>query len=282
MLQKMLMASAIVLVSVAAHAETSSQSEFFYQTPAGKSDVSVTLGYKTMTIKPDGATEDTKINGLYKSGVAYEYGINEMFAIEGKLSFNSLENDASPKIKESGLEDPEVTLKGTSGMDWGRLRYGASLGLGLEKRKVKSNGDENAASGGFSLTPYIGADANVGPGILGGRLSYRYNMERTIEVPVGSDEKRKEGNVLGLSAFYEYFVTDVVLGGAINYKSLAATKDGDDNEVGKSYDITGISLYSRIPMGTWDLVPKIDYDFSAKDFDKYQDLNFFVTARFGF
>lgn len=282
MLNKMLMAAALVF-GVAAHAESNMQSEFFFQTEAGKSDLTPKIGYKTKTTKADGDTSDTKTNGLYNTGVSYEYGINEMFAIEAAVYFGALETDGNPKLKSSGLQDPEVTLKGTSAMGWGRLRYGAALGLGFEKLKLPSaTQDGNLASGGYSLMPYIGADMDAGGGILGGRLSYEYKMERTVQPSSLPDVKVKDGHELGLSAFYEYFFADMLLGGSVNYISEAESKDSDGNKLDASNSRTGISIYSRMPMGSWALIPRLDYDFSREHFSKYDDITFSVAARFGF
>jgi hypothetical protein len=200
------------------------------------------------------------------------------------LYFTSAENDSNPKLKSSGLQDPEITLKGTSGMDWGRLRYGANLGLGFEKMKTPgANRDGNAASGGFSLTPYIGADMNVGGGIIGGRLAYEYKMERTVDAGLTSDVKLKGGDELGVNVFYEHFFADMLLGGSVNYVSAAATKEKDtDTEIEESNSITGVSIYSRMPMGGWALIPRFDYNFSRSHYDKYDDMTFSVAARFGF
>lgn len=104
MLQKMLITVAVVF-GVSAHAQ--SQSEFFYQTPAGKSDLTPKIGYLTSTTKAKTAgAAEVKANGLLNTGIAYEYGINEMFSLEGALYFMSLENDQTPKLKQSGLQDP--------------------------------------------------------------------------------------------------------------------------------------------------------------------------------
>ncbi len=53
-------------------------------------------------------------------------------------------------------------------------------------------------------------------------------------------------------------------------------------ETEKSMNITGISLYSRIPMGTWALIPRVDYDFSNSEMDKWDDLTLSVAGRFTF
>lgn len=277
MLNKMLMAAALVF-GLAAHAETS---EFFFQSEAGKSDLTPKIGYRMLTRKAEGSTSEIKWNGLWNTGASYEYGINEMFAIEGALYYASLETDQTPKTKTSGLQNPEVTLKGMSPMEGGHLHYGATFSLGLEKLKVETNGDTNASTGGHALMPYIGADMNVGGGIVGGRLSYEYKMERTIDF-MGTEGKQKEGHELGLNAFYEHFFADMLIGGSVNYVSHGATKNDAGAEVEESGSMTGISLYSRMPMGTWALIPRLDYDFSKSHYSKYDDMNLSVAARFGF
>ncbi|WP_374080253.1 hypothetical protein [Bdellovibrio bacteriovorus] len=273
-------AAAIVLASINAHAV---ESEFFFQSKAGQSDLTPRFGYISTATKAKGATSETKYTGLYKTGVSYEYGINEMFAIEGSLLFSSYENDKTPKTKVSGLEDPHVVLKGTSNMGSSNLRYGLDVGLSIEKAKVKTNGDMTSATGGFSFTPYIGMDTEAAGGVVGGRLNYAILLERTTEIEAfGTDAKTKDGNTLGLSAFYETKVTDVVLGGALNYFNHAATKDSDGDELTKAHNILGVSFYSAIPFGTWALLPRLDYDFSHSEADKYDVIQLSVAARFNF
>lgn len=281
MFQKILVAAAVVMACGAAQAAEGS-SEFFFQSAAGQSELTPRLGYKMSTIRSKGNTQDIKVNGLFNTGVAYEYGINEMMAVEAALNFASLETDTNPKVKQSGLQDPTVKLKATSAMGTWNLRYGAELGLGLEKSKIEASGNTNAASGGFSLTPYVGADANVGPGNLGGRLMYAYKMDRKEE-DNGVEDTIKDGNEIGLSAFYEYMITDMLLGGSLNYRDIAESKNNSGVAEVK-HSIMGVSLYSRIPMGTWALLPRLDYDFSSTGdlYEKYNDINLSVAARFTF
>lgn len=285
MLQKMLIAAALVF-GAAAHANTSGmQSEFFFQSEAGKSELTPRIGYKMLTQKPDvaGATE-TKVNGIANTGISYEYGINSMFALEGALYFSSLETDGTPKVKYSGLQDPEIILKGTSDMSGGHLRYGAILGLGFEKNKLATaTQDGNMASGGYTLAPYIGVDMNAGGGIIGARALYEYRMERTIDNGTGTDAKVKDGHELGLNVFYEHFFADMLIGGSVNYLSAGDVKDSDTGAtVEESHNTTGVSIYSRIPMDSWALIPRLDYDFSRNHYSKYDDITLSVAARFGF
>ncbi|UXR64809.1 porin family protein [Bdellovibrio bacteriovorus] len=277
-----LFASLIVLASFSAHA---ADSEFFYQSKAGQSDLTPRLGYVSAAVKGKGAgAVETKFSGIYQSGVSYEYGINEMFSVEGTLLYSSYETDSTPKTKTSGLQDPQVVLKGTSDMGNANLRFGLRAGLSLEKAEDKANGDSNTASGGFSFAPYVGVDTEAAGGSVGGRLFYTFMMERTREEEGGPDVKTKDGNVLGLSAFYETAITDVILGGSLNYASYDTAKltsEGMTGEI-KSFNTTGLSLYSRMPFGSWALLPRLDYDFSHSEASKFDIINLSVAARFGF
>lgn len=274
---------ATILFAGAAQAAADKQGEFFYQTPAGQSALTPHVGYTSMTLARTGATSDSKASG-FALGAEYEYGLNEQFALGATLSYLSLEWDGTPKLKNSGLVDPQVSLHGRSAMGWGYLRYGADLGLGFEKQKTASSSqDGNVASGGFSLNPYIGADiATTTDGIIGGRINYNYLMERTVDSGSGSDGKRKEGNELGLSVFYEQFFADMLIGGSYKYTSYAATKDENDAEYEKSGSMSAIALYSNIPMGGWELIPQFDYSLSKADYDKYNVMTFSVAARMNF
>lgn len=275
-----LFASLIVLASISVNA---ADSEFFYQSKAGQSDLTPRLGYVTSSAKAKGAgATETKSTG-FMTGVSYEYGINEMFSVEGTLVYSSVEVDRTPKTKSSGLSDPHVVLKGTSNMGASNLRFGLDAGLGLEKSKQKSNGDSNAASGGFSFAPYAGIDTAVGEGSVGAKATYTFEMERTHEVAGWADDvKIKGGNSLGLSAFYEAAVTDVVLGGSLNYMSVEkVTYSGGAGE-DSAFNSTSLSLYSRMPFGAMALVPRLDYHFSHSELSKFDVILLSVAARISF
>ncbi|ASD64788.1 outer membrane beta-barrel protein [Bdellovibrio bacteriovorus] len=270
-------AAAIVLASVSANA---ADNEFFFQSKAGQSDVTARLGLVSTATEAKGASEETKYTG-FVTGVAYEYGINDQFAVEGALAFTSIEDDSTPKNKTTGLQDPTVTLKGNSAMGASTLRYG--LGIGLALQKATTDGDESsAASGGFSFNPYVGMDTEAAGGVIGGRLNYTYKMERTTDVEGFGDVKTKGGNVMGLSAFYETKVTDITFGGALNYVSTAETENENGGTAIDSYNTLGLSAYSVMPMGTFALIPRLDYDFSNSEADKYNVILVSVAGRFNF
>jgi hypothetical protein len=279
-----------------AQAAETNRSEFFYQPGAGQSDVTVHVGYEARNTTAKNVTTESKLNGwagrgvgnaaTEGMGVGYEYGLNEMLSLGADVSFVSLETDATPKFKTNGLADPMLFVHGTSGMDFGRLRYGANLGLGFSKQKIETD-RQDAMTGGFSLTPYIGLDLDAGPGILGGRVSYRFNMERTLEGATGAESKVKDGNMLGLAAFYEYMLSDMLLGVDVNYRMVgeATTTTAGVNTTSKTYSPLGADLYARIPLDEMiTIIPSFGYDFSASGdvYDKYNDMTFQIAARFGF
>jgi hypothetical protein len=286
MLNRQILAGlALTLAFTTAHAAENT-SEFFYQTGAGKSDVTGQIGYTALNRTGKGQTTDYKVTGLAPIGVAYEYGLSEMLSVEGILAYGSLEDNSTPSRKSTGLVDPMVTLKGTQKMDFGHLRFGATLGLGgISKSKTESNGDTNLLSGGYSLKPYIGADLNAGPGILGARLSYNYKLDRTSDNN-GTEGTTKGGNETDLSAFYEYMLSDMVLGAELNYTMTAETKDKNDQKLNNAANKTGASLYGRIPaIEKLAIIPRLDYVFSNSDtdtYDKYNDMILSVAARYEF
>ncbi|MFV8256334.1 outer membrane beta-barrel protein [Bdellovibrio bacteriovorus] len=271
-------AAAIVLASVSANA---ADNEFFFQSKAGQSDVTARLGLLSTNTKDKDDTEDTKFSGLINTGASYEYGINDQFSVEGALAFTSIESDSSPKSKINGLQDPTVTLKGNSAMGASTLRYGLGVGLALQKAKIDGN-EASAASGGFSFNPYVGMDTEAAGGVIGGRLNYTINMERTIEIEGAGDAKVKGGNAMGLSAFYETKVTDITFGGALNYVSFAESENENGSTATDSYNKLGLSAYSVMPMGTFALIPRLDYDFSNSEADKYNVIVLSVAGRFNF
>lgn len=271
-------AAAIVLASVSANA---ADNEFFFQSKAGQSDVTARLGLLSTSIKADSASDETKYTGLINTGASYEYGINDQFSIEGALAFTSVEDDSSPKNKTTGLQDPTVTLKGTSNMGASTLRYGLGVALGLQKAKVDGN-ETSAATGGYSFNPYVGMDTEAAGGVIGGRLNYVIKTERTTDVEGFGDVKTKGGNVMGLSAFYETKVTDITFGGALNYVSFAETENENGSTATDSYNTLGLSAYSVMPMGTFALIPRLDYNFSNSEADKYNVIVLSVAGRFNF
>ena len=215
-----ILATLIIGLSVAAHAQddmTAStggpggiRSEHFFQSAAGESNVTGRLGYENLTTtgkEPD--ADEFELKGLNPVSVEYEYGINDMFSVGGNIGYMNLDSDTA---EYSGLVNPNVFLKGTSVLEFGRLRYGASVGLGFMKREFKRDGDKGTVApgsglfspGGLSVTPYIGTDIDLGPGILGARLSFLLPFKHTWEFK-GDDNREADvegGETVAATVFY--------------------------------------------------------------------------------
>lgn len=291
MMQNRLLAMTVVALAFSsAQAAESSGSEFFHQPGAGTSEVVAKLGYRSDKTTAKGATTDTKTTGIDPITVQYQYGLDEMLAVGGYLSYASYETDSggTTKPKTSGLKDPHIFLSGTSPMGGGALSFGADLGLGFTKNKAASTTqDGNTATGGYTLAPNIGYEMPAGPGNVGGRLTYTWIGERTVDVGAGTDYKYKGGEAFELAPFYEYNMADAVLGVDLKYTSygeLKQTTPSPETVVTKTYTTLGADIYAKIPVGGFDLLPALAYTFSSTGdaFDKVNLMTISVAGRMMF
>lgn len=254
--------------------------EYFHQAPAGVFEIRPHVNYTGLNAKALSGGIDTKVNGIADLGARFEYGFNEMFSFYGDLSVSMLEtktgNGGTPQVeattKSSGLDDIELGFRGMNAMGMGSLRYGLALNLGLENRKIENGNPiagSNNSSGGFGLMPYVGYDMAVGPGFWGAKLSYWWMGERSVDNSFNgtvNSGKMKEGHVLGLGTFYEYLLSDMILGGRLQYDMPSNSKLGgfpgqtSDVSLETSNSLT-LGVYTRIPMGPGVLLAGFDYMF---------------------
>lgn len=253
--------------------------EYFHQAPAGVFELRPHVNYMGLNSKGIGGALDGKISGISDLGARLEYGFNEMFSFYGDLSVSMLESKYGTGVNaqteatttSSGLDDIELGFRGTNAMGMGSLRYGLALNLGLENRKTENGsllGGKNNSSGGLNLMPYVGYDMAVGPGFWGARLSYQWMGERSIDNSVNGatvSGKLKEGHVLGLGTFYEYLLSDMILGGRLQYdmpsnSKLSGFNNATDTTLETSNNLT-LGVYTRIPVGPGVLLAGFDYMF---------------------
>jgi hypothetical protein len=284
--QMRLLASLVLLTGFGtAQAQEAGSSEFFFQAGAGQQFLTAHGGWLSGTARGEGQTEDIKTSGLNKTGARYQYGLNEMLALVGELSYSSLTIDlpGNDDKKSSGLEDVVVGLKGVNAMGMGNLRFGADLSYGLGNREQDGDFQSNRSSGGIALTPYVGYELAAGPGMLGARVSYRYNMERTVEGG-GQTAKIEDGHVLGLAAFYEYMLADMIIGGRYSMDDAGDAKF--EGQTFKSADTTALGVYTRIPMAGAAFLAGFDYTWTSNasdvGLDRDQNMVFNVGYRLGF
>lgn len=292
-LRNVLLAVLPFVASAAMAADNGSQ--YQWQTPADRFEVTPTLGYSYEKQKYKDGT-NTETSGLYES-VRGEYGISDMFSVG--LLLKNVNMDVKPsgegKISQSGLVDPTLYLNGRTPLDGASLRFGLALDLGLGKAKYDSSGtaQKNAMSGGLALTPYVGYETMVGQGYLGARLSYKVWLgDRKAEIEDSSaDIKYKGGNVLTPALYYEAKMDTLTLGAAVelNYVQKSKYTNGNNPEVelgnGRTtWDVALYAPYEITPDIT--LLPQFTYgQWSAYDTSTIDNVNFWdvkVGARFGF
>lgn len=276
------------------------ESEMFWQPDSGQSELTATFGYSSLATRTKGTTTDSKLSGINPLSVQYMYGISDSLAIGGAIGYQNMESDGTPKTKVGGITDPVVRLDGTTQMAFGNLQWGADLVLGFmkAKREIKSDGGIELSStdplaftsgGGISLIPYVGVDTQAGPGILGGKLSFELGMEHDVELKTSggtTDLKSKGGDAITLTGFYEYMLSDMILGGALNYVMISeeTLKGTGVDSTTKAFSPIGIDLYGRIPAGGFAVIPKLAYYFTAggDEFDKYSNMNLSLAGRWSF
>jgi len=284
------------LSSAQAASSDAFRSGFFFRAPKDVQVVTPVLQYQSSQVKySDAAAGTTKITGIYQSGVNYEYGLMEDLSLGLNLSYTNLDVDTrGTKTTQSGFDDIIIFAKGKYSMDFGHLRYGAKIALGLEKSKIKASGDTNTSTGNVIFTPFVGLDAHLGSeaGTVGVKVSYDLlKTDEKVTVPGGADETITKGNLLQTSLFYEHQLADHLVGGALVYNWFAEqdVKVTDQPTTTQaSWSTMGVAIYDQIALNDYTaLVPQVSYAWDANS--KYQGdkatlqaWNFQVAAHFLF
>lgn len=264
--------TALSISGFGAFAAEPEPSEFFYQTPAGHSAGTIQAGYLDKEFKvtngPGGSVVGTqKSTGLNQAGVRYEVGLNDMWSIEGALTYSLIKRDPAnggDSGSRNGLDDFQLNVKGTGHLEGIRVRYGAYSKIGLFPASYSStvggSNNFNNSSGRFTFTPYVGADLDVGLGLLGAKISYDLlKQDMALHGPDGIRHVYSGGQDFNVSVFYEISMSPSLLGLALNY----------NNEAGSVYDNTsqgnwisyGANLYARLGwIDGWSIIPSVGYD----------------------
>lgn len=227
----------------------------------GAQELTPGVNYETMTMDL-GSKND--ISG-FNLGVRYEYGLNEMISLGGKLSYASYTNkpETGDSTSISGLEDIELDVKGMYGLTAGTLRYGATLAFSMGENKTNSDGDVSANSGGNTLTPYVGYEYASGPSMFGAKLSFdlllgKRKLKDESTTPATSSDQ-EGGTNTSIDLFYEHTLSaEMLLGAALDYTMVS-----DDKVAGVSSEnvtpVLDLKVYLPIEMGGGTLIPSIHY-----------------------
>jgi len=220
-----------------------SGSEYFHQAEIGRFEVTPTVQHLRMRAESSAAqapltgVDITATNFEIKS----EYGINSMLSAGLILGHSNAKNQPTPsntfKSRTSkGLNDPDFFLNGALPMGPGTFHFGTHFTYSISKSKIDVDGNSNAASGGWSLTPYAGYDFHAGPNIFGIHMSYDLAQGNRKVVDKystpGSEINSTDsgGQALTANYFYEYQRQMVTFGAALEVVTQR-TSDRETNGV---------------------------------------------------
>ncbi len=260
----LVIATAFALTAVSASAEGGS--EFQTQTPAGKMDLTpkLTFGNSKTTNKPTGSDKVSTLN----IGAEFEYGINEDFSVGIGLtnSTNTTSPEGGTDTKDKGLMDPDLFFKGKMAMGEGSFRYGTHLTISLGDHELDSSGDENMATGGHTLTPFVGYEmpCPLMGGTMGARLSHDLNLgNKSAKDKSTSPEtsyKYKGGEVTKFSLFHEWPTSDMVtVGAALNIDATSKIKIVDSTNEAAGDTKMALQVYAPVKLEAATILPSFSY-----------------------
>lgn len=233
-------ASAFLAFAIQANAEGTRNMEPFYQPASGKNALEFALGSGSSTItvnsKATGAKAAEVKLAVTSYGLSYTHGLTNEWALGLGLNNITTKTDltmgaTTSSMKSTGFGDLDFYAQNSTPMDGFTLHYGTHLGFSPEKsKKATTTADGNSYSGGFSLTPYIGAEKAFGQYLVGGKFEYAYHGDRTQSDNgnPATDSKIKGGNALALTGYFEYDVTSQFgVVAALGYSMTGATDTTD-------------------------------------------------------
>lgn len=284
---------------VFAEGSASNSSQFQHQTAAGIFEITPELVYLSANIKSDSVK---KAESDIAEGLVAEYGLSPMLSLglAATLADDKLHSDNGAKdVKSSGLGDLDLFLNGRAPTASGSFRFGAHVFISPDsQKKVDTAGDLNAASGGETLTPFVGYEFTSDRMTYGARVKYdvyktkaKFREEDTSPIATG---KMKDGNELKTSVFAEADLNPVTLGASfsvVNEKKAVLELDPNPSfsstaEYSPATSRWELNLYAAYTPETWvTILPTIGYaDWTAvpKDIGSQNAYFVSVAARFAF
>ena len=309
----MLFRSLLVLAVVGAQAfaqddqpvtsvEAATGSEYLHQAPGGAFELSPGLMITTERLKGRGTVRNRTASQLMLM-VEGEYGFNDMFSLGANLGVgvgatsidNCPSNTTCNDTRQSGMRDAMVTFNGRVPFGLSAFRFGLDLSQSFGEAVIEKDGDSNLASGGTTLTPFVGFETTFGASLIGAKLGYDvYQSDRDYknESPPATKFKVKDGQRLNAALFYEYTFPKIVsVGAALEYLDRADSKTSGNGTTSKNKDgasLTMLNVYVPLrfnPRVT--LIPEISsglskYKTSNSSFKEHVVSQVAVNARFTF
>jgi hypothetical protein len=272
--KKQLIVGILSIAGLSAFAD--GQSEIFYQTPAGKTAATAQVGFvnrdlKTLNSGGAATPQNVKESGMTPSGVRYEMGISDQFSVEAAITATNLSvtgiASGQDKGKVSGLDDVQLNFKGTTTMGFGHLRYGAFNRIGLSEAHYSSTGGKiantniSSGTGGFTFTPYLGADMELGPGVFGARFSYDLVKHDNVYHTTDSSGYTyfTGAQKADVTVFYEFNFGASLVGLAVDMATVSSSNNNGTRQDG--FSTLGVNLYGRYAATeSWSVVPSVKMD----------------------
>jgi len=290
MIRKLLAILPLAISSAAFAANSSSEgSEYMHQAPAGKWEVTPAIDYHDYTAKVSSGAK-TDVSGL-SYGVKGEYGINDMFSAGIALSASNdkWKPDSGSSQNASGLNNIDIYGLGKYDLGMGLLRYGLDFSISTSKVKIDSTSSlpSNTDNGASWLTPFIGWEMAMGPGIFGAKFSYAFQLtDRSYD----NSSKEKGINAESLSAFYEWQADQAwSLGLSLAWNSVNGSKDETGAKTSMGHAGLFVDLYAPITIAQDILlIPNVGWGddgnttFFGTNTNTVQKWNVGVAARFTF
>lgn len=282
--------SLLVILPLTAFAKGGDGSEFFYQSAAGKHELTPSLQMNSLEIEYTGGTKlTTDTNQL---NLEYEYGLMEELSVGAALGyvFGGDYELLGTKGDISGLSNIEVFAKATMPAGPGFLKYGASLSLSPEDKETESNNDVNASTGGHSLEPYIGYEYAWDNCTFGAKLAVDVGLtDRTEKTSSGSTDY-SGGEATTISLFYEHKFSEAMkLGASLDWITKSDLKNETSGGTTEQLSPTQLlSIYLPTSVGSGTLLPELGYGFTTEDkvgateIDSYSMLNLALGYRMEF
>lgn len=197
-------------------------SEMQHMAADGQFELTPSLTYSRATMTNNSAisedNESSESDSIGNLAFLGEYGLSSGLAVGFRLAYQTESitqsgglglgagGPLSAPLKAAGLLDPSFYLKAKTNLGPGSLRYGLTVSASIYNSISTGFQTANEATGGVTVTPFLGYESPIGDSVLGVRLAYdAYQSPRVIQSDssAGSSARMAGGNVFSAVAYAE-------------------------------------------------------------------------------
>lgn len=285
-----------------ANAETAVKTEYFYQTPAEKNQVTPELSYKETQTKYKLSTSGKDTTSLLPLTVRYERGLTEEWSVGAELGYmlSGSGKSNTDKYDIKGMSDLDVFLKGQHGLQSNMsIHYGLNITVPLAKQKTKWTTAEGTKevtyeTGRFWATPYVGMAYAMDAHIFGAKLSTQLDLangkQETETNGTTTSNDIKNAHKTQLSAFYETAMSGSIIGAELYYNGISGSKTKSSTATAwttnEGSNNLGLKVYGAYDMNeSTTLLANVFYEMSQSEpaaVDSMNNWGLGVAGRFTF